>query len=647
MLQDIRANIQGVVAKIIIGLIVVSFSIFGIESLLFSGGASAVAEVNGEEISPFALQQELSVRQRQLLSIMGDDADPALLDEARMSRQALEALIQREILRQASGAMALTVSDAAIGDIIGSMEQFQIDGRFSRERFQSALTGSGLTPALFRDRLAEDVQIGQLRVGIAGSDFGTRKELALAARIALEGRDVRYITLPLADYRLDASVSDAEVQAYYDANAEAFQSDESLAIDYLELRLEDYRQPVEEARLREEFELVRDEYEQAAQARVAHILLEGDDDDERRARFAEVQAALAEGLSFEEAAARFSDDVGSAGRGGDLGYTAGDTFPPAMEEAIGALAPGERSGPVETEAGTHLILVTERREGSAASFDSLAAELEDRIQRRDAAADLLRDVERLRDLAFNAADLGEPAAELDLEVSSVDSVTRNQTEGLFAAPSLLSAAFSEEVLEAGHNSDVIELDPEHFVVLRVAQRRPPAPLSLDAVRGQIVALLRDEAAQELAAQQARRLLQSIEAGTSVEDAANEAGLQWQVELGARRDNPRLPPAVRKRLFELPAPAEGAPRRTIVDAPADDLSETVAETLSETLPEARADSALDAYYVLEFVRLSEGSLDDAPQAELTRLRTRVSGENGGLFQQQFETALRSRADVEVF
>lgn len=622
MLQNIRARTQGAVAKIIIGLIVISFSIFGIESLLFSGGASAVAEVNGEEISPFDLQQELSVQQRQRLSTMGDDADPALLDQALMNQQALEALIQREILRQAAGDLSLTVSDAAIGEIIASMRQFQIDGRFSRDMFQSALASSGFTPALFRDRLAEDVQIGQLQAGIAGSDFVTRKELALAARIALEGRDVRYITLPLADYRRDASVTDAEVQAHYEANRDAFQSEESLAIDYLELRLDDYRKPVEEARLREEFDLVRGEYELPAEARVSHILLEGDDE-ERQARLAEVQAALAEGLAFEAAAAQFSDDAGSAQSGGDLGYTAGDTFPPAMEEAVSALALGERSAPVETEAGTHLILVTDRREGSEASFDSLAGELEERIQRREASADLLRDVELLRDLAFNAADLGEPAAELDIEVSSVDSVTRNQTEGLFARPALLSAAFSEDVLEAGHNSDVIELDSEHFVVLRVARRRPPEPLGPDDVREQITALLRDEAAHKLAAQQAQALLRSLEAGTPVEDAANEAGLQWQVELGARRDSPRLPLAVRERLFELPAPAQDTPRRAIVD------------------------SDPYAHYVVEFVRLAEGTLDGAAEADLARLRARVSGENGGLFQQQFETALRSRADVEVF
>ena len=122
MLQDIRANIQGTVAKIIIGLIVVSFSIFGIESLLFSGGGGAVAEVNGEDIDPYDLQQELSLQQRQLLAMLGDSADPSLLDEGRLRDQALEVLIQRTLLTQAAEDLGLAVSENALGLIIGGME---------------------------------------------------------------------------------------------------------------------------------------------------------------------------------------------------------------------------------------------------------------------------------------------------------------------------------------------------------------------------------------------------------------------------------------------------------------------------------------------------------------------------------------------
>ena len=113
-----------------------------------------MAEVNGEEITPFALQQEVSVQQRQILSVLGDDADPSLLDEATLSRQALESLIQREIVRQAAGDMKLRASDQVITDIIASMEQFQIDGEFSRDLFQIF----GLMPTPGDSHLCEFLQ---------------------------------------------------------------------------------------------------------------------------------------------------------------------------------------------------------------------------------------------------------------------------------------------------------------------------------------------------------------------------------------------------------------------------------------------------------------------------------------------------------
>lgn len=622
MLQDIRANTQGTVAKIIIGLIVVSFSIFGIESLLFSGGSSGVAEVNGEEISPFALQQELSVVQRQVLAMLGEDADPALLDQAQLTQQALQTLIQREIVKQAAGDLDLSTSDASIADIIGGMQQFQIDGQFSRDMFQSALANAGFTPALFRQRLAEDIQIGQLRAGLAGSDFATPAELALAARVYFEGRDVRYITLPMPEFLAQAEVSDAQLQSFYEENSDSFMSDERFIVDYIELGADRYRQPVDEQRLRDEFELVRDEFELATEARVSHILLEGDAQ-AREAKLQAVQAALDGGMSFEEAAESFSDDIGSAQSGGDLGFTAGNTFPEPMEEAIASLDVGARSGPVETEAGTHLILVTDRRDGSSVAFEDVAAELEARIQQSEAAAELLLDVEKLRDVAFNAVDLAAPAEELAVEVQSTEPFAVDAAPGIFALPRVQQALFSEDVRDAGHNSEVIELSPEQFVVLRIAERLPPSLQSFEDVRPGIEAQLRQSAATAAAEAEAERLLAALEAGESLEAAANQAGLDWQVEFGARRNSDRLPLAVRERLFSMPEPQGDEAQLAIV----------------EDTP--------NATYVMEFSRVTAGNLATVAEAEQSLLSQQIAGEAGGLLQQQFEASLRERADIEVY
>jgi len=623
MLQDIRANSQGTIAKIIIGLIVISFSIFGIESLLFGGGTTAVAEVNGEEITPFDLQQEVSVQQRRILSMLGDDADPALLDDAIISQQALESLLRREIVRQAADDLGLTASAAMLGELITSMEQFQIDGTFSRDMFQSSLAAAGFTPALFRDRLAEDVQVGQLQAGLLGSDFATPRELAIAARISAETRDIRYATVPVDRFLDRVAVSEEAMRSYFEANAEQYRSEESLDISYIELRLDDYLQPVGEDRLREEFELVRDEFEVPTETRVSHILLEGDAA-ENAGVVEEIMAALEAGTPFAELAGERSTDFGSAAAGGDLGFTAGDTFPEPMEEAIAGLDVGEVSGAVETEAGTHVILVTDRREGTAVTFDSVRAELEERMQRSAASDDLLIDVERMRDIAFNAADLQEPARELDREVQRVSGITRTSGPGVFSDAALRDAAFSDDVLGQGHNSDVIELDSGYYVVLHVDERNPAAALPFEEVAAQIRSDLERAAARDEARKTAAAIQEAVAGGSSMEEAALEAGVEWQVELGAARNTTRLPPALRQRLFTMTPPEEGEAAYDVV-----------------------ASASGEAFYALQFAGRSEGSIDDLPDIQREQLLQRIAGESAGVLQQQYEDALRARADVVVY
>ena len=88
---------------------------------------------------------------------------------------------------------------------------------------------------MFRQRLENDLLAGQLRAGLAGSAFSTERELALSARIFAEGRDVRYITLPLERYREGLQLAEEDIVDYYENNAERFMSEESLQLDYLEL----------------------------------------------------------------------------------------------------------------------------------------------------------------------------------------------------------------------------------------------------------------------------------------------------------------------------------------------------------------------------------------------------------------------------
>ena len=626
MLQNIRSNIQGTLAKIIIGLIVVSFALFGIESILLGGGNSGVAEVNGEAITPYEVQQTVNLQRRQLLSMLGDNADPALLDEDRLTAQAIETLIQRELLVQAAGELGLTTSEQTIGVIVGSMEQFQVGGQFDQDLFRSVLATAGFTPALFKESLREDLVTNQLRVGLAASDFATPAELAVQARIAGEKRDLRYLAIPVDRFDDSGTVEESAIAAWYEDNPDTFMTPENVDVSYLELTLADFEEPVSEEALREEFELTRDTFEVPTEARVAHILLiqeEGESDEAYAARVAEAEAAVADGEDFAAVAGRLSDDIGSASAGGELGYTAGDTFPAAMERAITELAVGEVSAPVETDAGLHIIKVLDRREGKAVTFDEVRGQLAQRLREGAARDELLRVVEELRDLAFNAEDLTAPASELGLSVETASGVARGAGDGLFADPRVQSALFSEEVLVEKHNSPVLELSPERFVVVHADTHHLPERQPLEAVRDQIAARIAAERARAAARAEGERLLAALAAGETLDGLANAGDYEWQVELGATRAANALPGPVGRRAFTLPAPDGDAPVRELVGAPAGDI------------------------YLVELTRVTPGSLETLPAQRQALLRRSIAGEYGSILIGAFENALRAGAEIEVY
>ena len=555
MLQNIRDNIQGVMAKIIIALIIVPFAFFGVESLLTGGGANHVAEVNGEDISAADLQQAVYFQKRSMLQRMGDNVDPAMLDEARLSAVALEQLVQRKLLLQQADSQNIDVSVAAVDQMILSMPQFQQDGQFSMQLYENMLRSNGYSLAYFKQRLTDDLRISQLTNGMAGSDFFTTQELSDTARIVAQTRSYAYITLPIAKLLNEVELSDQEIQQYYQQNQADFLSDEQVKLEYIEMKLADFAQPVGEAQLREAYNLEMADFNAQGERRAAHILFEVS-----KERDAEATIALAKvvadrikaGESFADLAKEYSADAGSSDNAGDLGYTAGETFPVAFEEALFALELGQVSAPVETDAGIHLILAVDIKEAVAPTFEQRKQALEQRLQLAQAESVFINTVDRLRDLVFNSEGLAGPAVELKLDVRDAGWVSRASAEGVLASPRVLSAAFSDEVLKDRNNSEVLELASDHFIVVRVAEHKEAATKPLEKVRGIISARLSQQKATEIAKAQAEQLAKDmVDGDNSVADIASANGLDAVSEQKVNRSSAQADPELVAAIFALP------------------------------------------------------------------------------------------------
>ena len=539
MLQNIRSGAKGPVFKVIIGLIVLSFALFGVESILLGGSDDSVAEINGEKVSVFEVQQAVARQKQSLAELLGDNFRPELFDEQQLTQQALQGIIATRLQQQWAASWSLTASDKLLGELVASIPSFQIDGVFSPELYTQSLAMAGFTPLSFKEALKSDEMVRQLTVGLLDSELTTPLERDVLALVNGEQRSVRYAMIPRGKVTDQVVVSEFDIVQYFEANADAFTSKERVSVNYLHLKSDDYFEPVDEGDLRAAYELEINDYAYESETRVSHVLLIQADDEsseEYASRVERVASSLNSGESFADVAMSQSDDIGSSSDGGDLGYTNGELFPQPMEDAIASLELNEISGPVVTDAGTHFLLVTDRRSEEPPSFEEMRGQLEVALAESDARRRLVSQVERLRDLAYTAPNLSDPAAELGLTVLRAEKLSRTKQEGVFVNEAVMNAVFSEALVVDGYNSDVLEISEDEFVALRVTEHFPPAALELDAVREDIQATLQYQAELDALVQLADRLAAELSQGVDLESLAQREGLEWQVVIDANRQS---------------------------------------------------------------------------------------------------------------
>ena len=624
MLQSMRQSTQSTAAKVIIGLIVMSFAAFGLETLLPGGSGTSVAEVNGEEITPFALQEAITQQKRQLANVLGDDIDLALLDDDRLQPRALQSLIQRALLLQKSAALNLVASEAQVGKSITAIESFQLNGQFSPDAYKSVLANAGYTPERFRRAQAEDIVLTQLQTAISETEFATQTELAATANLIAEERDVRYLVIPEEELVTDEDLSDPALRDYYQLNEAAFFNPEQVTVDYILLDPADFVVSVDELVVVEQYEAVKDEYEVAEQARVSHILLiQGDDEPDATygQRIAETAERIGRGEDFADLAAELSDDLGSASLGGELGFTDGSAFPDEMETAIAALAKlGDISGAVETDAGTHFIRLEERIAGDSVDYASVREELRASIEAAEAERNLLIAVEELRDLAFNAPDLSGPAAAIGAEVQVSEPFSLGEADGLFADTRLREIAFSDDVKVSGNNSEVLELSGQRFIAVRVRDVRAPQIAPFEEVKGEVRRGLSAKLQTAALTNMTERAETLLASGESMEAAAKMLGVEWRVELAATRLTSQLPQPVLETAFAMPQGQTDALRTVPVPG--------------------------EGYALVQLARVNPGDVAALSGAEAQQLSDLRSGEQQRLSFEEFLVHQRNAADIVI-
>ncbi|AOS97673.1 Peptidyl-prolyl cis-trans isomerase D [Microbulbifer aggregans] len=580
MLQSMRDNLKGTAAIIVAAFFGFIMVIGGIDFFTGASGGSAdaVAEVNGEKISNLDLQRAIQNRRAMIMNQYGENVPADLLSDEQLRGPVLQQLVNSAVMQQAAKDSGMAMSTAAVDREIVQIPGFQVNGQFDPQTFRMWLGQNRFTPAGFRQVMERDLVLQQYADAVTESAFTTRANAEEIVAISMEERDFDYAVLPVEPLLSEVQVSEEEIQQYYDANQNAFARPEQVAIEYIELKPEMFAASIDIAD-----QDVRAQYEQEVKGfaaserrRAAHILLEEPTEEV----IEEIRSKLAEGEDFAELAKSYSADFGSRDEGGDLGFSSGDVFPEAFEEALAGLEVGQVSEPVETDSGTHFIKLLEVAGAEPPSFEEREAAIRQQLQNAEAEREFVGALSRLADLAYNAESLAGPAEELGVKVETSELFDRQGGAGITANSQVIDAAFAPEVMLDGNTSDVLNLSNDHAVVLRVTEHKAEGTYPLAEVREQIAQRLKRDKASAQLAEEAESLKQALEGAADFAALAEEKGLTLEKSDGTRRGGMGQRGEIVEQAFALPAPQSSG---GLVTAFATDSGDQVVLALREVRP----------------------------------------------------------------
>ena len=552
MLQDIRENAQGTIAKIIIGLLIVSLSIWGMDAIIggFSGEPE-VATVNGEDITERDFLRVVQMESQNRLSRM-ERPDPSLLNEDQIRADVLQALIEEQVLAQDADKQGLALSDADIDALITQMPQFQVDGQFDRDQFVAAVRNVGMGVGEFREAMRKQTVVNQIRAGVAASGIATRDNIVRLMQIQNQTRDFRVLDIPASAVADQVVVSSEDVQAFYDDNPGLFQQPEQVDVSYVVLSLDALAEGItisdEELQAhykRQEANLAQEE------RRASHILIE--DSANTDATLENIQQRLADGEDFAALAQELSIDTVSAEQGGDLGFAGRGVYDPAFDDALFGLQTGAVSEPVRTSFGVHLIKLDEVRRSDVPALAEVADMLRADLSRERAREAFSEARTQLADSAYAADNLEGPAQDLSLELRQADNITRDGGSVPFDHAGLVRQLFSEDVLNEGYNTELIDVADNRAVVARVRAYRDAELLPLAGVEGAIRRNLEAEQTRTALVSRASSITEQLQAGKNVEDVADDS---WTTYTDQPRSAQELDGQIMQTVYSMPRPPEG-------------------------------------------------------------------------------------------
>ncbi len=546
-------------------LIFPSFVMFGLEGYnRFRAGGAAVASVNGQDIT----QAEWDAAHRSQVERMRSSmptVDVKLFDTPEAKYSTLERMVRDRLLQVAAKQLRLGASDSRLASELQQNPNIaalrRADGTLDMDRYRQLLATQGMSPESFEAQVRGDLASRQVMSGVGVTSFSSAALADVTLNAFYEQRQVQVARFTPVDFVPQIKPSDEELETFYKANADKFQSVELADVDYVVLDLAAVQKGivVPEDELKAYYEQNAARLAGLEERRVSHILINADkaaSSAEREKARAKAQALLVEVQKspnqFAELARKNSQDPGSAAKGGDLDFFGRGAMVKPFEDVTFSLKKGEISGLVETEFGFHILRLTDIKLPEQKSFESQRAKLEVEVRNQLAQRKFAEAAEQFTNLVYEQSDSLKPVADrLKLEVQHASNLGRDVQAGTTALnnPKLLAAVFSPDSIEKKRNTEAVELGPHQMAAARITRYSPARTLPFDEVKARVreqvvaqqsVVRARSEGVAKLAEWKASPEAAKLPASVIVSRESKQAQPPALVEAALRASTQSLP-----------------------------------------------------------------------------------------------------------
>lgn len=546
MLQSMRDKMQGWVAGLIIALVILALGFWGISSYLSGGSANQniLVKFHGNQITT----EELDVAYNRLRMQNQGQLPDTIAAVKAIKQQILQQLISQKLLASAAKSEGFMINQAQVNSVLMQIPAFQVNGQFSRDRFQEVIEQLLFTVPSFLDNLEATMYVNQVQSGMLGSAFVLNTEVDNNLALINQQRDFDYTIIPSIRAASKINITQTEIEQYYQNHQSDFMNPETVSLQYVVLSaaaMMKQVKPTEQA-LQQYYQTHLSQYTQPVRWHVAHILVK--DAQQAQQIYQQAQAAT---TNFASLAQKHSQDLISAKDGGVLPWFSPGQLDPNFETAVAGLKVNQVSPPVKTRYGYEIIKLLAVQKENSQSYVSVKDQVT-KAYLLDAAQKAFADQkEQLANLSFeNPSTLAPIVKNLGLTIKTTESFTnQGGSTSLTKLPQVVAAAFSADVL-AGNNSDLITIAPDQVLVLRVLEHQAAALSPLATVSSKIKNILFNKALKEFMQKLGDQVIDALKAGQGQSVVAKNHELNWHTVTKITRNSKGLDPLIIDQAFHL-------------------------------------------------------------------------------------------------